>query len=158
MQKILSLFTIWLTPDSPTLELPPSPVIEIGETRLEAVIDAMGDAAMVWRDRDGGMTWEYVPDFAHNASVMLTVNADDVIVAYDVAATSERLALIRPGMNGSAVRRVLGRPVSTHFDARDHQTLWRWYPQAGAAYGRGVVLTVLFNSDGHVIEARCDVE
>lgn len=158
MQKMLSMFTTWLTPDTPSLNPSPSPIIEIGETRLEEVITELGTASMVWRNRDATMTWEYTPDFAHGASVIITVNADDVIVAYDVAATSERLERIRPGMNGSAVRRLLGRPASTHFRPDNHQTLWRWYPQTGAAYGQGLTLLMLFDGDGHVIEARCDVE
>lgn len=158
MQKILSMFTLWLTPDSPTLCQPSGPLIALGETRFDTVIDEMGAPSMVWRNHDGTMTWEYSPEFAHRASVILTVDADDVIVTYDLAATAERLEQIRPGMNGSAVRRVLGRPANTHFRSDNQQTLWRWYPRSDAACGSRPILAVLFDSDGHVIETRCDVE
>lgn len=158
MQKILSMVSTWLTPDGPILDLPAMPIVEIGDTRLEEVIDHFGASAMVWRNRDGTVTWEYTPEFANSASVIVTVDADDVIVGYEIAATSERLALVRRGMNGSEVRRLLGRPASTYFHPDSLQTLWRWYPETGLAYGRGVALMVLFDGDGHVIETRCDVE
>lgn len=99
-----------------------------GESRLDDVQRAMGEAAMRWQDADGSLQLAYPRGPAGYHTYMANLGADGRLRSIRNVLEPETFQRIRPGMTKNEVLRLLGpsQPAWTaYFKARD-ELVWEW--------------------------------
>lgn len=81
-----------------------------GVSTVDDVRKLMGKPEMVWEEKDGSQTLEFVRAPAGTETWMVEIAPDGKYRGMKNALTLENLAQVRPGMTSDDVRRLLGKP------------------------------------------------
>jgi outer membrane protein assembly factor BamE (lipoprotein component of BamABCDE complex) len=121
-----------------------------GVSTAQEVRAVLGEPTYEWRESDGVAVWEFAGPRAGYVTYMVTIGADGVMRALHQVLTDEYFAKVRPGMDKTQIRRLLGRPMeSMAFPARSEE-VWTW--RHGAVMPEGIdEFHVHFDSDGKVV-------
>lgn len=110
-----------------------------------------GDPAFVWKEADGGRTFEYNRQPMGHQNYMITIGADGKMSALRQVVAPHVFAQIQPGMSDEQVRRMLGMPAKRMRFALKQETDWDWNwidPP-----NRDMIFTVTFGDDGKVLRS-----
>lgn len=159
MQRLISMVGGWFGPSG---ELGGGaalrPPIVPGVSLVAELEDRFGAPGMVWRNADGTLTFEYSDACNDALCYMVHAGADDVVLGMELAVSDVRFARVRAGMSGAEVRRLMGRPASSHYQPGAQQTVWRWYVGHRNNGKPECTFGVWFDQDGEVIHTRRVVE
>lgn len=159
MQRFISIIDSWFGSSGEVAgcAVPRSPIVP-GVSRVADVGERFGTPGMVWRNADGTVTWEYADAFDDDLCYMIRAGIDDVVLSVELAVSEVRFAQVRAGMNGTEVRRLMGRPVSSHYRPDTHETVWRWYIGRRADGEAERTFAAWFDQDGQVVRTKRVVE
>lgn len=111
---------------------------------------AMGEPGTIWREADGGATWEYAHGPQGLETYMARLGSDGRLRDIRQVLNTETFASIRPGaMTREEVRRLLGKPArELYFERRDDH-VWD-YRYFDVVRGYEFAFSVHFNPLGIV--------
>lgn len=159
MQRFISVVGGWFGPSGePDGVAALRPPIVPGVTLVAELEDRFGAPDMVWHNADGTVTLEYSDALDDVVCYMIHAGADDVVLGVEPAVSEVRFARVRAGMRGAEVRRLMGRPASSHYQPGAQQSVWRWYLGRRNNGKSECTFGVWFDQDGQVIHTRRVVE
>lgn len=132
--------------------------IKPGITTASEVRERLGEPGMEWRNDDGSVTWEYSGQPQGIHCHMITVGPDRIVRAVDQVLNERGFARIQAGMDGDAVRRVLGKPASTQFFALSQERVWNWNVEPAPGTSDPLFFTVHFDTAGKVVRSSRNVQ
>ena len=85
--------------------------LKVGESTVEDVRKFMGKPEMIWEEKDGSQTLEYVRSPEGHQTYMVAIGADGKYKGMKNILVNDEFQKIKPGMTRDDVRRVLGKPT-----------------------------------------------
>ena len=118
--------TALLTALLPACDLINLPQIEPGKTTAAEVRKRMGEPSAIFSEQEGEEIWEYSrqPNGVH--SYHITIGPNQMVTRVSQILTPANYAKIQPGMNKTAVRRILGKPGSIQPFDNLGEEVWEW--------------------------------
>jgi outer membrane protein assembly factor BamE (lipoprotein component of BamABCDE complex) len=107
-----------------------------------------GEPAAVFAEPDGARTFEYPRQPEGQVNYFITIGADGKMSALRQVLKPASFDRVMPGMDKSAVRRLLGRPARMQRYAQKHEETWDWRWADGQ---EGKLFSVTFDDDGRVL-------
>jgi hypothetical protein len=114
-----------------------------------------GEPAAVFAEPDGARTFEYPRQPEGQVNYFITIGADGKMSALRQVLKPTSFDKVRPGMDKSAVRRVLGRPARMQRYANRHEEIWDWRWADGQ---EGKLFSVTFDDDGKVLASASTLD
>lgn len=124
-----------------------------GQSNRAAVEQAMGHAAMRWRDADGAEQWAYPTGPAGMRTYMVRIGPDGKLVSIHNALAPATLHSIGAGMSDTEVLRLIGPPTpqwTQYFKARD-ELVWEW--RYCDEWSQSARFDVLFDGTTHIVRS-----
>jgi len=97
-----------------------------GVSRDFEVRDRMGPPTMEWKEADGSVVWEYPRTPNGIVNYMVVIGPDSILREIRQVLTEENFAKVVPGMDKTAVRRLLGKPAEDAFYPLKKEWIWSW--------------------------------
>jgi hypothetical protein len=97
-----------------------------GVSRDFEVRDRMGQPTMEWKEADGSVIWEYPRTPNGIVNYMVVIGPDSILREIRQVLTEENFAKVVPGMDKTAVRRLLGKPAEDAFYPLKKEWIWSW--------------------------------
>ena len=119
-----------------------------GVSTVDDVRKLMGKPEMVWEEKDGSQTLEFVRAPAGTETWMVEIGPDGKYRGMKNALTLENLAQVRPGMTSDDVRRLLGKPSERTQFKQKQEDVWSWRHVDAMKQQR--LFNVHLNPDGRV--------
>ena len=119
-----------------------------GESTVDDVRRRMGRPEMIWEERDGSQTLEYVRGPEGVATYMVEIGPDGRYRRMANVLVAETFAKVRPGMTRDDVRRLLGKPTETQTFRLKQEEVWSWRHES--VVPRTSMFNVHFGLDGVV--------
>lgn len=114
-----------------------------------------GEPAQITEKADGSRIFEYPRQPEGSTNYFVTLGADGKFLAIRQALTPASFAQVKPGMDQSEVRRLLGRPSSMQrYAMKPDEEVWDWRFLDGQ---HKKVLTVTFNRE-HRVQTSADAD
>jgi hypothetical protein len=111
----------------------------------DQVIASMGKPDRVWKDADGGESWEYPRP---TQTFMARFDASGKLVKVEDVVTRENSRRVQYGWKKEEVERLLGRPQETGREPRTGRLQWTW--RFRGAYHEPLRFDVYLNDLGYV--------
>lgn len=127
--------------------------LEEGVSTEADVRARFGEPAAVYPEEDGGRTLEYPRQPEGQVNYMITIGADGKMSALRQVLKPDTFAQVRPGLDKSQVRRLLGRPARTQVYALKRQEVWDWRFRDGS---QDKIFSLTFDQDGRVLSSAVD--
>lgn len=100
--------------------------LQVGVSTRQDVLQLMGEPGQVWPLDQGRQKLEYSLQPEGLVNYMLTLGADDVLVAKEQVLTRADFARVKPGMTALQVRALLGQPATQRTYELQQQSIWTW--------------------------------
>ena len=97
-----------------------------GESTVEDVRKLMGRPEMIWEEKDGSQTLEFVRAPAGTATYMVQIGPDGKYRGMRNVLVQDTFDKVRPGMSTDDVRRLLGKPSETVQFKLKQEDVWSW--------------------------------
>jgi outer membrane protein assembly factor BamE (lipoprotein component of BamABCDE complex) len=121
--------------------------LEEGFSTEEDVREKMGEPEAVWEGADGAQIYEYNRQPAGHRNYMITIGPDGRMASLRQVLTPENFAQVRPGMDMTEVRKMLGKPMKiTPYEAK-RETHYDWRYLDGPNTSDSKIFTVVFDND-----------
>jgi len=125
--------------------------LEEGFSTEQDVREKMGEPEAVWDGPDGAQIYEYNRQPAGHRNYMITIGPDGRMAALRQVLTPENFAQVKPGMDMTDVRKMLGKPMKiTPYEAR-RETHYDWRYLDGPNTSDSKIFTVVFDNDLKVV-------
>ena len=123
--------------------------LEEGVATEADVRKEFGEPHATYTEADGAKTFEYSRQPEGQVAYMITIGADGKMSALRQVLKSSEFAKIKPGMDKSEVRRLLGKPGKTvKFDLKPDEEHWDW---RWLDNQQNKLFSITFNRDGKVM-------
>jgi outer membrane protein assembly factor BamE (lipoprotein component of BamABCDE complex) len=123
--------------------------LEEGVATEADVRKQFGEPHATYSEADGSRTFEYSRQPEGQVAYMITIGADGKMSALRQVLKDSEFAKIKPGMDKSEVRRLLGKPAKTaKFDLKPDEEHWDW---RWLDNQQNKLFSVTFNRDGKVM-------
>ena len=108
-----------------------------------------GEPKAVFNEADGSRTFEYPRQPEGQTNYFITIGADGKMSALRQVLKPSEFAKVKPGMDKTEVRKLLGQPAKTQrFDLKPDEEHWDWrWLEAQQAK----LFSVTFDRDGKVV-------
>jgi SmpA / OmlA family len=125
--------------------------LEEGVATEADVRKQFGEPQAVYSEADGSRTFEYSRQPEGQVAYMITIGSDGKMSALRQVLKPADFAKVQPGMDKTAVRRLLGRPAKTsNFELRPDEEHWQWRWLDGQ---QPKLFSVTFDRDGRVLSS-----
>jgi outer membrane protein assembly factor BamE (lipoprotein component of BamABCDE complex) len=122
--------------------------LEEGVSTEADVRHQFGEPKAVFSEPDGSRTFEYPRQPAGQTNYFITIGSDGKMSALRQVLTPAEFAKVRPGLDKTDVRRLLGRPAKTQrFELKPDEEHWQWRWLDGQ---QSKLFSVSFDKDGKV--------
>jgi len=122
--------------------------LEEGVSTEADVRREFGEPAAVFTEPDGGRTFEYPRQPEGQTNYFITVGTDGKMSALRQVLKPAEFAKVKPGMDKTGVRKLLGRPARTQrFDLKPDEEHWEW---RWLETQQAKLFSVSFDRDGKV--------
>jgi outer membrane protein assembly factor BamE (lipoprotein component of BamABCDE complex) len=123
--------------------------LEEGVATEADVRKEFGEPHATYSEADGSKTFEYSRQPEGQVAYMITIGADGKMSALRQVLKDSEFVKIKPGMDKSEVRRLLGKPGKTaKFDLKPDEEHWDW---RWLDNQQNKLFSVTFNRDGKVM-------
>jgi outer membrane protein assembly factor BamE (lipoprotein component of BamABCDE complex) len=119
-----------------------------GESTVEDVRKLLGRPEMIWEEKDGSQTLEFVRAPAGTATYMVDIGPDGKYRGMRNVLQQDTFDKVRPGMSTDEVRRLLGKPSETVVFKLKQEDVWSW--RHNDATHQPKMFNVHFSLDGKV--------
>ena len=120
--------------------------LKVGESTAEDVRKFMGKPEMIWEEKDGSQTLEYVRSPEGHQTYMVSIGADGKYKGMKNILVNDEFQKIKPGMTRDDVRRVLGKPTEVVTFKLKSEEVWSWRHISEG--NRSEMFNVHFDLDG----------
>ena len=120
-----------------------------GESTVEDVRKLMGRPEMIWEEKDGSQTLEFVRAPAGTATYMVEIGPDGKYRGMRNVLQQQTFDKVRPGMSTDDVRRLLGKPSETVTFKLKQEDVWSW--RHSDVTHQPKMFNVHFGTDGKVL-------
>ena len=100
--------------------------LKVGESTADDVRKLMGKPEMIWEEKDGSQTLEYVRAPEGVQTYFVQIGPDGKYRGMTNILVADEFAKIKAGMSRDDVRRLLGKPSETAEFKLKNETVWSW--------------------------------
>jgi SmpA / OmlA family len=109
-----------------------------------------GEPAAVFNEPDGARTFEYPRQPEGQTNYFITIGSDGRMSALRQVLKDDSFARVRPGLDKTEVRRLLGRPAKSQTFALKQEEVWDWRYLNGQ---QPRIFSVTFDLNGRVLSS-----
>ena len=129
--------------------------LEEGVSTEADVRARFGEPAAVYDEGAGARTLEYPRQPEGQRNYMITIGPDGKMIALRQVLQPVNFAKVAPGMDGTQVRRLLGRPAQIQAYPLKQQEVWDWRWLDGAEARQ---FSVTFDAAGRVVTSGSTID
>ena len=122
--------------------------LEEGVSTETDVRAKFGEPVAIYNEENGARTFEYPRQPEGQRNYMITVGPDGKMTALRQVLTAETFAKVKPGLDKTQVRRLLGRPAKTQVYSLKNEEVWDWRFLESQ---QNRLFSVTFDKDGNVM-------
>ena len=129
--------------------------LEEGVSTETDVRAKFGEPVAIYNEENGARTFEYPRQPEGQRNYMITVGPDGKMSALRQVLTAETFAKVKPGLDKTQVRRLLGRPAKTQVYSLKNEEVWDWRFLENQ---QNKLFSVTFDKDGNVTASASAID